>query len=199
MNENKQNLNENKQNFNENKQNLNENIQNLNKNNNQNENNQNLNENEIKNKIKESLEKYSNKLIEENKGECLSNIFFNGIKIIENKEDENKKIIYKNNKNKLIINIIFESKLKIEGNYKWKFIPIKNYKLEDKIIEKYSLNFVEKNSVVNINEDNSIKFKFDLKDNKKKFLIFAIGLYNKQFLIIDTIILFIINLENFMD
>ena len=97
------------------------------------------------------------------------------------------------------MNIIFNFKL-IIGNYEWKFIPIKNYKLNEEIIEKYSLIFTEKGSVIDIKKDNSIEFEFDLKDIKKKFLVFAIGLYNNnQILFVNTIILFIINLENFIE
>ena len=184
LNENNQNENENNQNLNENNQNLNENHlnendyfqnendENENENNqNENENNQNeedtvenendenennQNENKITNIndiIKNSLKKYSNKLFDDNKGAFLKNFPFNEIKIIENKEDENKKIIYKNEKNQIIMNILFKITLEID-NYKWKFIPIENYKLEEKIIEKYSLNFIKKTSIIDIKKDN---------------------------------------------
>ena len=96
------------------------------------------------------------------------------------------------------MNIRFNFQLKIE-NYKWKFIPIKNYKLNEEIIEKYSLIFIEKGSVIEIYDDNSIGFEFDLKDIKKKFLVFAIGLFNNGILFVNTIILFIINLKNFIE
>ena len=96
------------------------------------------------------------------------------------------------------MNIIFNFKLIIE-NYKWKFIPIKNYKLNEETIEKYSLIFTEKGSVIDIKKYNLIEFEFDLKDIKKKFLVFAIGLFNNQILFVNTIILFIINLENFIE
>ena len=160
------------------------------------ESNQSLNENKkeitkIKNDIKKSLEKYSEKLINENKGDFISN-GFSKIKVIKNK---NKEIKIKENENK--INIKFNYKKYFNGNFKWKFIQKNNFNLNEETIEKYSLNLIEKKCVYSLNDDNSIEFNFDLNDNKKKFLVFAIGLYNNnQILFTNTIILFFIDLNN---
>ena len=160
------------------------------------ESNQSLNENKkeitkIKNDIKKSLEKYSEKLINENKGDFISN-GFSKIKVIKNK---NKEIKIKENENKITIK--FNYKKYFNGNFKWKFIQKNNFNLNEETIEKYSLNLIEKKCVYSLNDDNSIEFNFDLNDNSKKFLVFAIGLYNNnQILFTNTIILFFIDLNN---
>lgn len=159
------------------------------------ESNQSLNENKkeitkIKNDIKKSLEKYSEKLINENKGDFISN-GFSKIKVIKNK---NKEIKIKENENKITIK--FNCKKYFNGNFKWKFIQKNNFNLNEETIEKYSLNLIEKKCVYSLNDDNSIEFNFDLNDNKKNFLVFAIGLYNNQILFTNTIILFFIDLNN---
>ena len=160
------------------------------------ESNQSLNENKkeitkIKNDIKKSLEKYSEELINENKGDFISN-GFSKIKVIKNK---NKEIKIKENENKITIK--FNYKKYFNGNFKWKFIQKNNFNLNEETIEKYSLNLIEKKCVYSLNDDNSIEFNFDLNDNKKNFLVFAIGLYNNnQILFTNTIILFFIDLNN---
>ncbi len=197
-----QSLNQN-QNFYENLS-LIENNQNENENNqNENENNQNENEIEtvgnenkkeiikIKNDIKKSLENYLEKLIDEKKGDFILN-GFSKIKVINNK---NKEIEIIENGNELKIN--FNYKKDFNGNYKWKFISIDNFNLNKETIEKYSLKLIEKKCVYSLNKKNLIEFNFDLNDNSKKFLIFAIGLYdNNNILFTNTIILFFINLKN---
>ena len=188
---------ENNQNENENNQNENENNQNEN----ENENNENEietvgNENKkeiikIKNDIKKSLENYLEKLINDFKGDFISN-GFSKIKVINNK---NKEIKIIENGNELKIK--FNYKKDFNGNYKWKFISKDNFNLNKETIEKYSLKLIEKKCVYSLNEKNLIEFNFDLNDNSKKFLIFAIGLYdNNNILFTNTIILFFINLKN---
>ena len=207
-----QNFNENlslnqNQNFNEN-QNINENLSLIESNQTLDESNQSLNENnqnenetvgnenkkeiiQIKNDIKKSLEDFSNKLINEKKGDFISN-GFRKIKVINNK---NKDISITKNENKLKIE--FNYKKDFNGNYKWKFISIDNFNLNKETIEKYSLNLIEKKCVYSLNENNLIEINFELNDNSKKFLIFAIGLYdNNNILFTNTIILFFINLKN---
>ena len=189
-------------------QNFNENLSLIENNQNENENNQNENENneneietvgnenkkeiiKIKNDIKKSLENYLEKLINDFKGDFISN-GFSKIKVINNK---NKEIKIIENGNELKIK--FNYKNFFNGNYKWKFISKDNFNLNKETIEKYSLKLIEKKCVYSLNENNLIEFNFELNDNSKKFLIFAIGLYdNNNILFTNTIILFFINLKN---